>query len=202
MILAIESGQDSASIAVGTPEYHISVFIKSLRNSESLLQAVDYLLTARGNQIKKIAVSIGPGSYTGLRVGLATAQGLAIGMGLPLDGVSSFLGSLFASKTRSGEHHASVRLRPGEEVVCRFGVNNGGETISALDQPRIIPVQDGSRPAVITAEGILKASATIREYIPFADSQPHFTSLSPGQPVSLMYLKPVQAKTLLERGVG
>lgn len=58
-----------------------------VRHSERLLPAVDHLL-AQGqtalSDLAAIAVSGGPGSYTGLRVGLAAAKGLAMGAGLPL----------------------------------------------------------------------------------------------------------------------
>ena len=60
-------------------------------HASDLLPALDALLTECGagpRDITRIAVGIGPGSYTGLRVGIATAQGLARGTGAPLVGVS------------------------------------------------------------------------------------------------------------------
>ena len=65
-------------------EYRMGV---AVRHSERLLPAIDHLLTqshASLSQISAIAVSAGPGSYTGLRVGLAVAKGLAMGAHLPL----------------------------------------------------------------------------------------------------------------------
>lgn len=63
-------------------------------HSERLIATIDQLLTISGwmrSDIEGIAVAIGPGSFTGLRIGLATAKGLALGLKVPVAGVSSLL---------------------------------------------------------------------------------------------------------------
>jgi tRNA threonylcarbamoyladenosine biosynthesis protein TsaB len=58
----------------------------------TLLEDVDALLRqagARTGDIQGLAVGTGPGSFTGLRVGLATARGLALALGVPVAGVST-----------------------------------------------------------------------------------------------------------------
>ena len=60
--------------------------------AESLLPAVDEVLVRAGVRVADVeafAVSIGPGSFTGLRVGIATVKGLAFGSGRPVAAVSS-----------------------------------------------------------------------------------------------------------------
>jgi tRNA threonylcarbamoyladenosine biosynthesis protein TsaB len=57
-----------------------------------LLGAVEEALAAAGvgwEEVERIAVGVGPGSFTGLRIGIATARGLAQARGLPLVGVST-----------------------------------------------------------------------------------------------------------------
>jgi tRNA threonylcarbamoyladenosine biosynthesis protein TsaB len=59
----------------------------ALTHSERLMAVVDRLLQDCGWEVKELdglAVSIGPGSFTGLRVGVATAQGLALALGVPV----------------------------------------------------------------------------------------------------------------------
>lgn len=61
-------------------------------HSERLLPSIDALLSKlsmRRSDIEAIAVSIGPGSFTGLRIGLATAKGLCMGLEIPLYTVST-----------------------------------------------------------------------------------------------------------------
>jgi tRNA threonylcarbamoyl adenosine modification protein YeaZ len=64
---------------------------KSSRN-EKLLPAVDWLLTESGidrREIDLFAVTRGPGSFTGVRIGLATIQGLALALGKPICAMST-----------------------------------------------------------------------------------------------------------------
>ncbi|ACB83996.1 tRNA (adenosine(37)-N6)-threonylcarbamoyltransferase complex dimerization subunit type 1 TsaB [Natranaerobius thermophilus] len=61
-------------------------------HSERLMPLIDKLLDSLGikiDEIEGIAVSRGPGAFTGLRIGIGTAQGLAMGNEIPLVGVST-----------------------------------------------------------------------------------------------------------------
>lgn len=55
----------------------------------SFIEDVMKYATSREMKIDAIAVSIGPGSYTGLRIGLSEAKGLAFGLGVPLIGIDT-----------------------------------------------------------------------------------------------------------------
>lgn len=64
---------------------------RSSRN-EKLLPAIDWLLTETGSDRKDIdlfAVTRGPGSFTGVRIGLATMQGMALALGKPVCAMST-----------------------------------------------------------------------------------------------------------------
>ena len=93
-ILAIESSAKAASIAVTENGSLVSQFFQSsaLTHSRTLLcMAQDLLsnLELKLSDIDSIAVAKGPGSFTGVRVAVSAAQGLALGLDIPLTGVSS-----------------------------------------------------------------------------------------------------------------
>ena len=199
MILAIEAGQDYASVAIGNSEFYSSIHLRTARNSESLLKAVDHLRSIRSGEIDQIAVSIGPGSYTGLRVGLACAQGLAFGLNVPLVGVSSFLGNLFGSQISTGEHRVSLFLREGEIASCYFHVSDDCRVVKQVRAVEFGPANEIEKFSA-DAGGILNAASSIAQFVSFGNAESHFRLLPLGQPLPLMYLKPVQAKTLVERG--
>jgi tRNA threonylcarbamoyladenosine biosynthesis protein TsaB len=100
VILGIDTATADAAVAVtrgGEPIYEESEGPgpeKRPQHSRILLGEVDRAVGAAGGweAIDRIAVGIGPGSYTGLRIGVATARGLAQGKQLPLAGVSSLAG--------------------------------------------------------------------------------------------------------------
>ncbi len=69
-----------------------SLSLTGLTHSRRLLQSVQCLmgeLELDWKMLDGIAVALGPGSFTGLRIGIATAKGLATAAGLPIVGVSS-----------------------------------------------------------------------------------------------------------------
>jgi tRNA threonylcarbamoyladenosine biosynthesis protein TsaB len=92
-ILAIDTSTDACSAALLTPEVvHQTVVIAAREHTQRLLPSIDALLKEHQVPLSKldaIAFCVGPGSFTGLRIALSTAQGLAYGADLPLIPIST-----------------------------------------------------------------------------------------------------------------
>jgi tRNA threonylcarbamoyl adenosine modification protein YeaZ len=89
LILAFDTATDLATSALVDDG---EVLGERTSRAVTLLEDVDALLRqagARTGDLQGLAVGTGPGSFTGLRVGLATARGLALSLGLPVAGVST-----------------------------------------------------------------------------------------------------------------
>jgi len=89
LILAFDTATDVATSALVLDG---EVLGERVSRAVTLLEDVDALLRQAGSRtadLEGLAVGIGPGSFTGVRVGLATARGLALALDLPAAGVST-----------------------------------------------------------------------------------------------------------------
>ncbi|HSC73687.1 MAG TPA: tRNA (adenosine(37)-N6)-threonylcarbamoyltransferase complex dimerization subunit type 1 TsaB [Gaiellaceae bacterium] len=89
LILAFDTATDVATSALVDGG---EVLGERASRAATLLEDVDALLRQAGTQTRDVdalAVGIGPGSFTGVRIGLSTARGLALALGIPVAGVST-----------------------------------------------------------------------------------------------------------------
>ena len=94
--------------------------VKAL-HSEKLLPAISELMRSSGTDGRDLAgigVSRGPGSYTGLRIGIATALGLSAGWKVPVKGVSTL--RVIVSALPDGPVLGCIRARTGEVFAGSF----------------------------------------------------------------------------------
>ena len=128
-ILYIETATDVCSVALSKGSEIIGLKEEAGGNNHAkhLLPFVDEVLKQAGvsmTEINGVAVSIGPGSYTGLRIGVSTAKGIAYTAGIPVMAVSSLESIAQGAKTLWAE--------------------------SSSEQPQIIPMIDARRMEVFT----------------------------------------------------
>jgi tRNA threonylcarbamoyladenosine biosynthesis protein TsaB len=88
------------------------------------------------SRIEVIAVSLGPGSFTGLRIGMATAKGLAFAAGKPLVGVPTLDG--LASKCAPAADICAVLDARKKEVYARFYRTDGAGLTVATGVPAVL----------------------------------------------------------------
>jgi tRNA threonylcarbamoyladenosine biosynthesis protein TsaB len=119
MELSIDTASELASVALSEEGALVAECTWRCRRNHSveLLPSVDRLLvqaSADKKSLSAIFVSTGPGMYTGLRVGIATAKGLARALGLPLVGVGRLELEAYAHSAFPGTVVAVHRAGRGE----------------------------------------------------------------------------------------
>ena len=102
-LLSIETCFGKFSIALFVNGELVGHFAntEAVKQAEELVPAIETLLKTHNTTYKDLthlAVCIGPGSFTGLRIGLATAKGLELALGIPLIGVTSLEAALYKKK--------------------------------------------------------------------------------------------------------
>ncbi len=125
MILALDCSTLSLSLALLRGDGSVvaqQVIGPPQRQSEVLPGAIDALVKAHGFALADVTTfvcGLGPGSFTGLRIGLATAKGLAYALRKPVVGVSS-LAALALEGPEGVELVATAVVKKGELYVGRY----------------------------------------------------------------------------------
>ncbi len=129
--------------------------------SELVMAAVDLLLRAAALErgaIGGVVATRGPGSFTGVRVALATAQGLAMALGVPAHGYSSLLAQ--AARSDAPECLAVQPARRGFAYAQRHA--RGAARPEPLEEPRIVALGElaASDLPVVAPAGLALAAGT------------------------------------------
>ena len=107
-------------------------------HQERLAPMAQEVLAAAQAGFDRVAVTIGPGSFTGLRVGLAFAKGLSLGTGQPLVGLGT-LHVLAASADPDRPAAGVVDARRGLVYLQAFDAGR------ALTEPEVLPIAEAAR---------------------------------------------------------
>ena len=130
-VLAIDSATPAASVALADDRRVVASALRVDRRGHSafMVSAIDFCFDQAGwtpSDIDAVVVDVGPGLYTGLRVGLATAQALAGAVGVPLAPAVSL--DAVAYRAATGHRHiwSVVDVRRGEVAVASYRPVPGG----------------------------------------------------------------------------
>jgi tRNA threonylcarbamoyladenosine biosynthesis protein TsaB len=168
-LLAIETATAACAVGVRTSEgvELVRVFDESRRHTEVLTLAIAELLGECGlepRDVRRVVVDRGPGLFTGLRVGIATASAFAQALGCGLVSVTSL------EMLAHGAHVAGVRGtlvagvdgRRGEIFVQTFALAEAVEEISApaVARPRDVVIEwaTNGAPVTFTGDGVARYS--------------------------------------------
>lgn len=124
-LLAIESSAGSASVALTENDVLVAQTFQScgLTHSRTLLPMVESLLANCGavlSEVDAIAVAHGPGSFTGVRIGVATVKGLAFGTDKPCIGVSTLEAMAYSACALGGALCCVMDARAGQVYNALF----------------------------------------------------------------------------------
>jgi len=145
MVLALESSATAASAALVQDGVLVaSTYQRSgLTHSATLLpMMIDMLKSCRHtlSEIDLFAVSEGPGSFTGLRIGVATVKGLSYGLDKPCIGVSTLAAMAANLPYEQGVICACMDARVGQVYNALFSVENGA--VNRICEDRAIKVAE------------------------------------------------------------
>ncbi len=172
MILAIESATPVASVALvrGATVLGEAMLPGGRQVSESFLGPIDRLLDRRGadpGPVDRVAVSSGPGSFTGLRVGMAAAKGFCLGWSVPLVPVPTLHALAFRFPREGGTTVCPVLdARRGEVYAAAFRWE-GGDCLRVADDAAVplsgLPGMLPSGPVLFLGDGAGRYRGPLRE---------------------------------------
>jgi tRNA threonylcarbamoyladenosine biosynthesis protein TsaB len=158
LLLGLDTATPAVTVALhdGTQALAESTTVDKHRHAELLSPAIAQVLADAGadrGDLTAIAVGVGPGPYTGLRVGVVTARVLGAALGLPVHGVCS-LDVIAATAvaqntgTADGEFLVATDARRRELYWARY--DGAGQRLDGphVSLPADIPAESGYLPAV------------------------------------------------------
>lgn len=187
-------------------------------HAERLPAMVDEVLETAGAgyaDLSRIAVTTGPGSFTGVRIGIAYARGLALALDIPAVGVGS-LDALAFPHTHSGEGTVVAVLDAKRgEVYARLCDKESG---AALAEPEALSVEElalklshAGQPIMLTGGGapLVAAALKLKHQIAGTAEAPDIADVvalalkaEAGGPPLPLYARPADAKPQLNKAVA
>lgn len=141
LILGIESATAQVGCAIGGHEGVLASVhsARGRRHAESLAPQIQFILAQARidiSEISVVAVDVGPGLYTGLRVGISTAMATAFGLGVPMIGVSSLDLVAFPVRHTRRLIVAAIDARRGELFTAFYRKVPGG--VQRVTEPHVV----------------------------------------------------------------
>ncbi|OON74191.1 tRNA (adenosine(37)-N6)-threonylcarbamoyltransferase complex dimerization subunit type 1 TsaB [Streptomyces tsukubensis] len=153
LLLALDTATPAVTVALHDGERVLAASsqVDARRHGELLVPAVDSVLAEAGQTLSAvtgIVVGTGPGPYTGLRVGLVTADTFGFSLGVPVHGICTLDGLAFASGIEEGPFVVATDARRKEVYWARYADPRTPLTRPAVDRPADIADDVAGVPAV------------------------------------------------------
>lgn len=175
LILSIESSTSAASVALINDKGVLGEYTLNFKKQHSILlmNLIDSILKNNDVNVKDIdgiVVSKGPGSFTGLRIGMATAKGLCLGANKPLLSISSLDGLAYNEISFPGII-CPIMDALRDNVFTSFYRNNNGKLEKLIDHSHmsidelIQKSNELNEPIIFVGDGIVKHREKLNESI-------------------------------------
>ncbi|MGV2917094.1 tRNA (adenosine(37)-N6)-threonylcarbamoyltransferase complex dimerization subunit type 1 TsaB [Streptomyces alfalfae] len=153
LLLALDTATPAVTVALhdGSRVVSESSQVDARRHGELLLPAVDRVLADAGlrlDAVTGVVVGVGPGPYTGLRVGLMTADTFGLALGVPVHGVCTLDGLAYASGIDGGPFVVATDARRKEVYWARYDDARTRTGEPAVDRPADLAAEVEGLPAV------------------------------------------------------
>jgi tRNA threonylcarbamoyladenosine biosynthesis protein TsaB len=165
LILAIDTALDACAAAVLDTEAGRLIARESQPmkrgHAEALMPLIARVMDYSGvgfAALDRIAVTTGPGSFTGLRVGLSAARGIALAAGKPVVGLTTLTAYAAAAVSETGQHPIISAIDARHDHVYFQVVGGNG---SSLIRPRVAPVAEALEAARFGAPILVGNAAAI-----------------------------------------
>jgi tRNA threonylcarbamoyladenosine biosynthesis protein TsaB len=161
-LLAIDTALEACAAAVFDTEFGMlaSESLPMKRgHAEALMPLIARVMDeahAEFAELDRIAVTVGPGSFTGLRVGISAARGIALASNKPAIGLSTLAAyaAPYVAADETAAIVAAIDARHANVYLQVFG--GGGRTLSA---PRLAPIRDAVRAAMAGPARVVGSAA-------------------------------------------
>lgn len=193
-ILALETTDRVASVALLTDSVCLEKRIESpLRHEETVMPAVDELLAEAGlapADLTAIAVDVGPGSFTGVRIGVCHGNAMALALNLPVVSVNALAALAYPLLGGDKPVAAIVDARNGNGYGALYA--SGGAALIPPGAIEIAPfLEQLPDDVILTGTGFPGADGAL----PLAESIARIASKRTGErTASPLYLRPSQAE--------
>lgn len=175
-ILGIESSSLTAGAAILRDEAVLAEYSVNFKktHSQTLLPMIDEIVRMTQTDLSRldaIAISAGPGSFTGLRIGSATAKGLCLALGKPLVEVSTLEAMAYGCFGYGGLICPIIDARRGQVYTAVYQFEAEG-TLSCVQEPVLLPARDLAdqlkgmcRPVLFTGDGMAVHGSMLKEQL-------------------------------------
>lgn len=172
LVLGIDTSTMQGGVALVSRQGLVSDYTLNVKAtySERLLPLIDRALQDAGislGEVEGLAVAVGPGSFTGLRIGLSTAKGLAVAGEKPLVGVSTLEAMAWTLPFCAHPICPILDARKGE-IYCALFRHEGDRLARLTDDAALAPdalVSQIQQPTVFLGDGLAVYEAFVRSQL-------------------------------------